>query len=100
MAYTATVTKESVSQVGSDSSLYNITIRMTVSDGQEDVFSEIASAKHNTNSPDLSRVKANLIEQLSAKWDRYASENSLYTATTFDTMVGQIQTAANNYVGQ
>ena len=98
MAYTATVTKESVKQDSKRDYLYTITIKMVVNDGESDVFEKTASADYNDRSPDLSAVKSQLISQLSAKWDLYAAENNLYTAAAFDTMLTQIGAAANTYV--
>ncbi len=96
MAYTATVSKESVSKV--NDKIYRITINMSVSDEAEEVFAASASEQYNNQSPDLAGVKNRLTEQLQEQWDKYADENNLFTAGAFDTMVNQIQTAANSYV--
>ncbi len=96
MAYTAVVTKDSVTQV--NDTIYNVTIRMVVNDGAEDVFDKTASAQYNSNSADLAGVKDRLIEQLQEQWDKYADEYGIYVAAAFDTMISQIQTAANTYV--
>jgi hypothetical protein len=98
MAYTATVTKESVRQDPKRDYLYNVTIRMVVSDGQDDVFDQTASAKYNSNAGNLSAVKNALIDELKEKWDLYAAEHDLYTAAQFDTMISEIGTAAQTYV--
>lgn len=96
MAYTALVTKEEVVQLSGNR--YQVNIRMVVNDGAEDVFNKTASAQYNSNSPNLIDVKSRLIEQLQEQWDKYAAEHGVYDAPAFDTMVGQIQTAANSYV--
>ena len=96
MAYTAVVTKESVSRVSSV--VYQVTIKLTVNDGILDVFESSVSEQYNSNSADLEGIKDRLIAQLQERWDKYAAEQGVYVAAAFDTMVGEIQTAANTYV--
>ena len=96
MANTAIVTKQSITQ--DSSGMYTVTIQMVVNDGASDIFTGTASAKYNDNSPDLGAVKANLQGQIQDQWDKFTDENTLFNAAAFDTMVSQIQTAANTYV--
>lgn len=98
MAYTAVVEKVRVDKINQH--LYNATIKMTVNDGQSDVFIAEASERYSSSEADLSGIKARLIEQIKADWDKYAAENNIFSATAFDTMVSEIQTAANNYINQ
>lgn len=98
MAYTAVVTKQAVSKIGNN--LYQASIKLVVNDGTSDVFEATASAKYNPNSPDLNAIKAALLADVQAKWDKFADEQGIYTAAAFDTMVSEIQTTANTYINQ
>lgn len=98
MAYTAVVTKQLVNKISD--TMYNATIQMTVNDGTEDVLIINASARYNSNAADLAAVKADLLQQLKDKWDKWAAENQVFSNATFDTMVSEIQTAANTYINQ
>ncbi len=96
MAYTATVTKQAISKVRG--TVYSASITMVVSDEVGEVFTATASGQYNSSEPDLARLKDELISSLASQWDKYASENNLFTAAAFDTIVGQIQSAANAYI--
>lgn len=98
MAYTAVVEKVNVSKVGAN--LYSASIKLTVNDGTSDVFACSASARYNNNAPDLVAVKNVLQAELKEQWDKWADENGIYSATAFDTMVSEIQSATNTYVNQ
>lgn len=98
MAYTATITKESVSRINAN--VYRISIKMVVNDGVEDVFEASASAKYNSNSPDLNAIKAALLADVRGKWDKFADEQGIYKAAAFDTMMSEIQSTANTYINQ
>lgn len=96
MAYTASVTKGSISQVGIG--IYSATVNVTVSDEAGIVFEASVSAQYNANEPDLNGMKARLMEQLRQKWDKFAAERALFVHAAFDSMVAQIQTAATSYI--
>ena len=96
MAFTPTVTKVGVRKIGNN--LYNVSIALTVNDGQADVFETTVSEKYNTGKPDLSGLKARLIAGLQEQWDQFAAEHNLFTAAAFDSMISDIQTAANSYI--
>lgn len=96
MAYTAVIAKESVSKL--NATVYQVTIKLTVNDGEEAIFECSVSEQYNQNSPDLEGVKVRLLAQLRDKWDKYAAEHSVYTAAALDTMVGEIQASANTYI--
>lgn len=98
MAYTAVITKQSVRKISVTT--YEASIQMVVNDGQSDVFTETASAKYNSNAPDMSAIKSALQSELIEKWDKWQAEQNVFEAAAFNTMIGQIQTAANNYVNQ
>lgn len=96
MAYTAVVTKESVSKLNDN--IYQCSIKLVVNDGTKDVFTETVSEQYNVNAPDLSGIKNRLLAQLQVKWDKYADEHGIYTASAFDAMVSEIQATANTYI--
>jgi len=96
MAYTATVTKQSVSKVSN--LIFNVTINVVVNDGVSDVFESAASENYNTNEADMNGIKARLLKQFKDKWDKYAEEHNIFSAAAFDTIVGQIQSTANTYI--
>jgi len=98
MAYTATVTKQSVTKVNDN--IFNCTIKIVVNDGVNDIFESTASQQYNTNTTDMDAVKASLQQKLVADWDKYASEQNIFNKAAFDTLVGEIQTAANTYINQ
>ena len=96
MAYTATVTKESVSKISDV--IYQVAIKVVVNDGAVDVFESTVSEQYNSNTGNLATVKARLLAQLQEEWDKYAAEHLVFSAAEFDTMVGEIQTLANTYI--
>jgi hypothetical protein len=96
MAYTATVTKQSVAKV--NDKIYRVTIDVTVNDGAEDVFQAIVSEQYNNNTVNLDEVKSRLLAQLQQKWDKYVDEQTIFSAATFDTIVEEIETFANSYI--
>lgn len=98
MAYTATVTKQSVSKVNDH--IFSVSIHVVVNDGVSDVFEVDISEQYNNNEPDLEEIKARMIAELRDKWDKWAAEHQIFSAAAFDTIIGQIQTAANAYINQ
>ena len=96
MAYTATVTKQSVTK--DQNNIYTVSIKVTVMNGTTLVFERTASAKYNPNAPDLTALQASLTSQLQKEWDKFVSEQGVFNAAAFDTIVTNIQTAANAYV--
>lgn len=98
MAYTAVVTKQSVSKAGA--TLYQVSVKLVVNDGVDDVFEATASTRYNPNAPDMAAIKTALQADLKDKWDKWADEQGIYNATAFDTLVGEIQTATTTYINQ
>lgn len=98
MAYTATVTKQNVSKVSEH--IFSVSIDVVVNDGVSDVFEAAVSAQYNDQEADLEGIKARMLTELRNKWDKWAAEHQIFSAATFDTMVGQIQMAATAYINQ
>lgn len=98
MAYTAVLTKESVTQ--QSNGIYHVSIRAVVNDGSTDVFDRVFSTKHSPERSDLSEAKADLQQQFVEAWNEYVDNEQLRTSTALDTALSELQTAANNYVNQ
>jgi len=96
MAYVATITKQSVSKA-SGSNDFTVTIHVLIVDGAETVLEKDYSQIYNT-SKTLDDIKAGFQAMLLADWDRYVSEKVIYDAAQFNTLVSQLQTAANAYI--
>jgi hypothetical protein len=96
MAYTATVTKQSVTEICPN--IYSVSINVVVNDGSDDVFEASASAGYRSTEPDLDGIKARLIQSFKVKWDKWVVEQQIFNAAAFDTMISGIQTTANSYI--
>lgn len=96
MALIATVTKQSVSKLNEDD--YQITIHMVIVDELEAVLLEKDYSERYYSATSVGAVKTKLQDQIVSDWDELISEADIFDAAAFDTMVLEIQTAANNYV--
>ena len=97
MAYTATVTKQSVEKLTEHD--YRIVIHIEIDDGSNVVFEGNYSERYYS-SLEVDAVKVKLQQQIVADWDKYVAEQDIFNAQAFDTMVSEIETAANNYINQ
>ena len=97
MAYTATVTKQRVVKLTDDD--YQISIHIEIDDGSGIVFEGDYSERYYS-ALDVDTVKVKLQQQIIVDWSKYADEQNIFNKPTFDTMISEIQTAANNYVNQ
>lgn len=97
MAYTATVTKQSVEKLTAHD--YQITIHIEIDDGSGIVFEGDYSERYYSTLQ-VNAVKAKLQQQIVADWDKYVAEQDIFNRQAFDTMVSDIETAANNYINQ
>ena len=95
MAYTATVTKQSVEKL-TDSD-YQITIHIEIDDGSGIVFEGDYSERYYS-ALEVDVVKAKLQQQIIVDWDKYIAEQDIFNKAAFDTVVSEIETAANNYI--
>ena len=96
MPYTALITKGEVRK--SSGAIYSVSVNYTINDGTVDVLTGTVNTKYNSNAPDLSVTKAELQNQIKEAWDKYVAEQGVKTAAAFDTIISQIQTAANGYI--
>lgn len=95
MAYTATLTKASVSKQGN---LYRAAISVVINDGVDDVLDFEVSEKYNPNAPNMDGVKNGLQNQIKEKWDEYAENKNIFDATAFTSLVSSLQTQTNTYI--
>jgi hypothetical protein len=95
MAYTATITKERVSQSGTN---YNVSLKVVINDGATDVLDFTANAKYNPNAPDMSGIMSALQTQIKDKWDEYVSTQGVFNAAVLDGGVSTLQTQVNAYI--
>ena len=98
MAYTVTMTKDSVSQ--HHNGIFTIHVRCVINDGTSDVFDEVVRARYNPASPDLAAMKASMLADLQKRWDKYIAEKGVFDAAAFDAAVADMQTTATTYVNQ
>lgn len=49
---------------------------------------------------DVDTVKTKLQSQIVADWNKHVAEQALFDAAAFDTMVSEIEIAANTYINQ
>lgn len=96
-AYTATITKQSVVKQGN---FYRITLNVTINDEVSDVLDFQVTAKYSPNAPNMDAIKADLRQQMLAKWDEYKANNQVFTHPALDTVVSDLQTQANFYINQ
>ena len=96
MAYTATITKQSVEKtLGFDD--FKVTIHVVIDDGVDTIFGNEYSQIYNT-SKTLDDIKAGFQAMILVDWDKYVSENVIYDAVQFNTLVSELQTTANVYI--
>ena len=96
MAYTAIVTKESVIKLTEDD--YQVNIHIEIKDDSEVVVFEGDYSERYYSALDVDTVKAKLQQQIVVDWDKYIAEQDIFNRQAFDTVVSEIETAANNYI--
>ena len=94
MAYTATITRESVEAQGG---LFDISVRMVVSDGVNDVFDEVITVKYKEGDP-IDEAESDIMFKLKKLWDEYIDAKQMFDAPAFVNVVSGIQDAANIYI--
>ncbi len=99
MALTATITKFSVDKKPGHND-FECTINVEVVDESAVVlFGEKYSERYNSDTA-LSVIKAGLQAKFITDWGKYTSEQAIFDAPAFDTLVGELQTTANTYINQ
>jgi len=95
---TAAITKQSVAKLNEAD--YTVTIHAVFRNDASEIVIEKDYSERYFSQLDVDTVKAKLQAQMITDWDEYVAEQVIYDATAFDTMVSEIQTAANTYINQ
>ena len=95
---TATITKQSVTKLTDTD--YQVTIHIVIKDDLDVILLEKDYSERYYSALQVSEVKTKLQTQLVADWDKYKAEQIIFNAAQFDTVVSEIQTAANIYINQ
>jgi len=98
MALLATVSKASVSKLNDDD--YQVTIHVLIVDELEEIILEKDYSERYYSATTVDSIKLKLQDQILEDWNKLVSEKSIFDAVAFDTMITEIQDAANNYVNQ
>ena len=93
---TAVITKQSVIKLNSDD--YTVTIHAVFRNDADEIVIEKDYSERYYSALDVDAVKAKLQDQMITDWDEYVAEQIIFDAAAFDTMVDEIQTAANTYI--
>lgn len=96
MALEATVSKASVSKLNDDD--YQVTIHILVVDELEAVLLDKDYSERYYSATTVESIKLKLQNKILDDWNKLVSEKTIYDAAAFDTMVSEIQTAANNHI--
>lgn len=96
MTLTITVTKESVTKLNTDD--YQISIEVKVVNETSEVLLEKTYSERYYSGVAISSIKIKLQTAIATDWDKLVAEDNIYDAPAFDTMVSEIQTAANGYI--
>jgi len=95
---TATITKQSVTKLTDTD--YQVTIHVVVTDDLENILLEKDYSERYYSALQVDEIKVKLQNQLMADWDKYLAEQTIFNAAQFDTVVSEIQAAANLYINQ
>ncbi len=96
MAYTATITKQSITKVKDG---FMVSINVVVNDGVEDVFTQTVSKRHVTGDP-INEIKAILQNKIKVEWDKYIGEKTIYDHAGYATLCSDLTTSLNAYTNQ
>ena len=96
VALTVTVTKQSAEKLNELD--YRTKIRVVVTDELDVVLMEKIYSERYYSQLELDTIKAKLQAKFVTDWNKYVAEQNVFTATQFDTMVSELQVAANNYI--
>jgi len=98
MALQATVSKASVSKLNDDD--YQVTINVLIVNELEEIILEKNYHERYYSATTVDSVKLKLQDQILDDWNKLVSEKTIFDAVAFDTMVSEIQDAANTYINQ
>ena len=95
MAYTATLTKQSVTLQGN---IYTITLNCEVKQDGVTVWEGTGSGRYRTTTASLAGPKAAILAELQAKWDKWKAEQGVYKSAVLDNEVTSLQNTINTYI--
>lgn len=95
---TATITKQSVIKLNEAD--YTVVIHAVFRNDAAEIVIEKDYSERYYSALSVDTVKAKLQDQMIIDWDEYIAEQALFDAAAFDTMISEIQTAANTYINQ
>jgi len=99
MALTATITKFSVEKRPGFND-FECTINVEIVDEAATVlFDRQYSEKYNSSTA-LDSIRQKLQNKFVADWNEYKSEQNIFDNSAFDTLVNDLQTAANVFINQ
>jgi len=96
MANIPTITKQNVTE--SSGGIFAVSVSFVVNDGTSDIIDTSVSARYDSNAPDLASVQATLQQKIQNIWDKHVSEQNKLNSAALDTIVSNIQTAADAYI--
>lgn len=95
MAFTSTVTKQSVEQLNSND--YQIKIHVVIQEDAVTILEKDYSERYYDQTV-IGDIRTALQNQIKADWDQYVAQKSIYDSTAFNNMVGQIETSLDTYI--
>ncbi len=96
MAYTCVIEKQKVTKLVKD--IYRIEALVTVSDGSTTVLQETITALYNKRVVSFDLVEAALLKKMQNIWDKFKAENDIFTSSTLDSAIVDLQTKCNTYI--
>lgn len=97
MALTATITKGEVDKVPGHND-FNASINVVViNESAEVLLEKNYSERYNSDTP-LETIKQDLQNKFVADWNKRKSELEIKDAAAFDTLVSELQVAANTFI--
>jgi len=95
---TAIITKQSVTKLNDMD--YQVTIHILIRDTLENIVFEKDYSERYYSALQVDAIKVKLQNQFVADWNQYKAEQNILNAATFDTIVSQLEAAANIYINQ
>ena len=96
MAYTVTVTKESVSQTSPTE--FNVSVNVLIKDAADATVLEKVYSKRYTQGDTLNSVKTVLQNKFKIDVDRMSAEKQIYDLAAYQTLCDDLDTAITNYI--
>jgi len=95
MAYTVTVSKDSVTMIGVDE--FTVSVKLLIVDGAATITDKVYSKRYKSGDS-LAAVKAVLLKQMQDDWTKLQNETAILNSAAFTTACSEMQTTINSYV--